>query len=352
MRKLLFIDRDGTLLDEPEDYQIDSLAKVSFVKNAIPSLLLLKAKGYRFILVSNQDGLGTTSFPASDFEPAQKLLMDTLKSCGLEFDDILICPHFAQDKCACRKPSTGLLKSYIREGFDYENSAVIGDRDTDLELAERLGVRGFKLSPEIQWRDIVAALGQPSRKAVRVRKTKETSITVKLDLDTFSPPRISTGLRYLDHLLEQIAYHASFEIEIDAKGDLDVDDHHTIEDIALAFGEALRQALGDKWGIGRFGFTLPMDECRAECLLDLSGRPYSLYEAKYSRDKVGDVSTEMLTHFFRSLADGMRSTIHLTITGENNHHIAEAGFKAFGRALGQAIRILPNNALPSSKGQL
>ncbi|RZA24849.1 MAG: histidinol-phosphatase, partial [Proteobacteria bacterium] len=287
MRKLLFIDRDGTLLDEPEDYQIDSLAKVSFVKNAIPSLLLLKAKGYRFILVSNQDGLGTTSFPASDFEPAQKLLMDTLKSCGLEFDDILICPHFAQDKCACRKPSTGLLKSYIREGFDYENSAVIGDRDTDLELAERLGVRGFKLSPETQWRDIVAALGQPSRKAVRVRKTKETSITVKLDLDTFSPPRISTGLRYLDHLLEQIAYHASFDIEIDAKGDLDVDDHHTIEDIALAFGEALRQALGDKWGIGRFGFTLPMDECRAECLLDLSGRPYSLYEAKYSRDKVG-----------------------------------------------------------------
>jgi imidazoleglycerol-phosphate dehydratase/histidinol-phosphatase len=185
-----------------------------------------------------------------------------------------------------------------------------------------------------------------------VRKTSETAIAVTLDLDRFSPPRIATGLRYFDHMLEQIAYHASFSLAIEAKGDLDVDDHHTVEDTALAFGQALRQALGDKWGIERFGFVLPMDECRAECLIDLSGRPYSLYEAHYSRDKIGDLATEMLPHFFRSLADAMQATIHITIKGENNHHIAEAGFKAFGRALGQAIRIMPYNLLPSSKGQL
>lgn len=351
MRKILFVDRDGTILIEPEDKQIDSLAKVSFIDGALPALMELKKKGWELILVSNQDGLGTDSFPEKDFWGPQNLMLDVLKSCGVEFSKILICPHLPSDACRCRKPKTGLLTEVIREGFDYDQSAVIGDRDTDMELAEILGVAGLRIEDGKSWQKVLDFLVSKPRTAEISRRTKETRIEVRVNLDSNETPSISTGHPFFDHMLEQIAYHAQIFLAMRVEGDWKVDDHHSIEDTAIALGQALQKAIGGKFGLERYGFLLPMDESLAEIALDLSGRSFSRFEAPFTRDQINGLSTEMIPHFFQSLAESLKATLHIKISGSNNHHLVESAFKGFGRCLGQAIR-RTSTSLPSSKGAL
>jgi imidazoleglycerol-phosphate dehydratase/histidinol-phosphatase len=354
--RVLFIDRDGTLIEEPPDQQIDSLSKLRLVAGVIPALLQLQQAGYTLVMVSNQDGLGTASFPEAQFREPHEFLRALLGSQGIRFQAEFICPHLPSDNCHCRKPKLGLLEGYLRDQpLDRSQSFVIGDRETDLELARNLGVPGLRIrtatTPGQTWAEIAEQLTAPRRTAEVKRATKETTIAVKLDLDRESPIRIGTGIRFLDHMLEQIARHGGFALDLDCKGDLEVDEHHTVEDCALALGQALKTALGDKRGIGRYGFLLPMDEALAQVAIDLSGRAYLVFSGTFNREYVGELPTELVPHFFRSLSETLGAAIHIKVEGENTHHMVEACFKGVGRALRQALRIA-DSELPSTKGIL
>ena len=354
--RVLFIDRDGTLVEEPPDEQVDSLQKVRLLPGVIPALLDLKRAGYRFVLVSNQDGLGTNSFPEHTFREPQDFIRGLFASQGIEFDAEFFCPHRPQDGCECRKPKTGLLTDYLREHpIDPQHSCVIGDRETDLQLAANLGIAGLRVRADgadgATWQAVVERLRAPERTATVVRKTRETDIHVRVNLDRTAPVAIATGIGFYDHMLEQVARHGGFSLELTCVGDLEIDEHHTVEDCAIALGQALRDALGDKLGLARFGFVLPMDEAQAQVAVDLSGRAYSVFEGKFARESVGGLPTELVPHFFRSLADSLGAAVHVQVKGENSHHMVEACFKATGRALRQAVRI-EGTELPSSKGVL
>ncbi len=352
--KVVFVDRDGTLVEEPPDEQVDRLEKIRFFPGVFAALAKLQATGYRLAMVTNQDGLGTDSFPLSDFERTQQFIVDSFASQGIVFDEIFVCPHRKNDGCDCRKPKTSLVDRWVAERkIDLAASAMVGDRDTDLQFGRNLGVQAFKLSltgtPAETWPAIVASI--VARRALIERVTRETAIKVSVDLDSEGPVHAQTGIGFFDHMLEQIAKHGGFALRLECQGDLQVDEHHTVEDCALALGEALRRALGDKRGIGRYGFLLPMDEARAQVAIDLSGRSYTVFEGKFSRDQVGGLPTELVPHFFRSLADSLGAAIHVSVTGDNTHHQVESCFKAVGRALRVALR-REGEELPSTKGVL
>jgi imidazoleglycerol-phosphate dehydratase/histidinol-phosphatase len=354
--RVLFVDRDGTLNEETADEQIDSYEKIRFMPGVIPALLELKRAGFVFVMVTNQDGLGTPSLPTEKFELPHEFIVRTLASQGIEFDAICICPHFKHENCDCRKPNIGMVREYLKtHTIDKSASFMIGDRITDLEFAANLGVTGIRIlidgTEAETWPAITRRILGATRRAQVTRKTKETDISIDLDLSREGPISVSTGLGFFDHMLEQIAKHGGFALTLTCRGDLQIDEHHTIEDCALALGSALRQALGDKRGIARYGFLLAMDEAEAQVALDVSGRPYFVWEGRFNREKVGDVPTELVPHFFRSLAETLGAALHLTVRGENSHHMIEACFKGVGRTLRQAIR-LEGNELPSTKGVL
>jgi histidinol-phosphatase len=352
MKKAIFIDRDGTLLREPADEQVDALEKVEFVPGAISGLRALTGLGFELVMASNQDGLGTPSFPEETFWPAQNLLLKTLEGEGVVFDDILIDPSMPEDNSPNRKPGTGMFGKYLDGSYDLAASWVIGDRETDRKLAENLGARAL-LVGELDWAQIAETIRSAERSAVVARRTAETDIYVRVDLDGRGPSGVDTGLKFFDHMLTQLIHHGGIALEIKCKGDLEVDEHHTIEDVGIALGEALRQALGDKRGIDRYGFALPMDESRAIVLLDFGGRSELVWDVQFTREYVGDTPTEMFRHFFKSLSDSMRANLFVQARGENNHHLAEGIFKAFARSLKQAVRRdVFSYELPSSKGLL
>jgi imidazoleglycerol-phosphate dehydratase / histidinol-phosphatase len=350
----LFIDRDGTLVEEPPDEQVDSLEKVRFLPGVFAALSELKRRGYRFVMVTNQDGLGTPSLPHADFHKPQEFILESFRSQGIEFEAVFVCPHFKSDECSCRKPKTGLVQQFLRDGaVDLAASAVIGDRDTDLQFAANLGVRGLRVrrngTPEETWPEVVREL--TARRARLQRQTKETNIEVAVNLDATAPIHIVTGIGFFDHMLEQLAKHGGFSLQLTCQGDLEIDEHHTVEDCALALGEAIRRALGFKVGIARYGFLLPMDEAQAQVAIDLSGRAFAQFSGHFTREAVGGLPTELVPHFFRSLADSLGAAVHVSVTGENTHHMIEGCFKGVGRALRQAFR-RESDELPSTKGIL
>lgn len=352
MQKILFIDRDGTLIEEPVNFQVDSLDKIKLCPGVIPALLKLQQQGYKFIMVSNQDGLGTSSFPEQDFRLCHDFMLDLFSSQGIRFDKIVICPHLPEDNCRCRKPKTALLDDFFRTNtIDRNNCWVIGDRESDEQLAANLNVGFLPRNTSFGWDDIAATLLKTKRQATITRKTKETEIKLNLTLDKEQQSLINTPIPFFSHMLEQIAKHGGFDLSLDAQGDVEVDDHHLIEDTALALGDGLRSALADKWGINRFGFTLPMDESLAAVAIDISGRAYCRFEGNFSREFVGGMATEMVPHFFKSFASALNATVHISVSGSNHHHMIEACFKALGRALNQAC-MQTSVSLPTTKGVL
>ena len=353
MKSIIVIDRDGTIIREPDDEQVDSLEKLEFVPGAISALRSIRALDYELVMATNQDGLGTESFPEEDFWPAQNKMLKTLEGEGVTFDDILVDPHFPEDNSPCRKPGTGMFTKYLQGDYDLSSSWVIGDRESDVQLAANLGARALRLGDDLDWPAIAETLRRTERRAEIARSTRETDIRVVLDLDGKGESRIDTGLKFFDHMLDQIAHHGGVSLQISCKGDLEVDEHHTIEDVGIALGEAVALALGDKRGIGRYGFALPMDESRALVLMDFSGRIDFAWDVQFTREYVGDVPTEMFRHFFQSLCSASKCNLRIEAKGENNHHLAEAVFKAYARALRMAVkRDVFSSELPSSKGVL
>lgn len=352
-RKILFIDRDGCLIEEPADEQIDSYEKLALLPGVVAALQRCVSAGYELVMVTNQDGLGTASFPEPDFTGPHELLMRILASQGIRFREVLIDRSFPHEGLDTRKPGVGMMRHYLADdGWSRAASAMVGDRESDLQFAANLGVRGFRVGAQgLGWDEVAHQLIDRPRTARALRQTKETRITVQLDLDRQSEPRVATGLGFFDHMIEQLGKHGGFALDLRCEGDTHIDEHHTIEDCGLALGQALREALGDKRGIGRYGFTLPMDESFASAALDLSGRPYFVFEGTFPRERVGDVPTELVPHFFRSLCETLGANLHLSVRGENAHHMVEASFKVVARTLRQAIR-REGNELPSTKGTL
>ncbi|HEY0198483.1 MAG TPA: bifunctional histidinol-phosphatase/imidazoleglycerol-phosphate dehydratase HisB [Rhodanobacter sp.] len=352
-RKILFVDRDGCLIEEPADKQIDSYEKLALLPGVVGALQRFVAGGFDLVMVTNQDGLGTGSFPEAHFNGPHDLLLRILASQGVLFREVLIDRSFEHERLDTRKPGIGMLRHYLADdGWNRAGSAMVGDRETDLQFAANLGVRGFRVGPSgVTWSELAHRLLDAPRTASVVRETKETSIAVRVNLDQVAEPKIDTGLGFFDHMLEQLGKHGGFAFELVCEGDLHIDEHHTIEDCALALGQALRQALGDKRGIGRYGFTLPMDESQASAALDLSGRPYFVFEGSFPRDRVGEIPTELVPHFFRSLCETLGANLHLSVRGDNAHHMVEACFKVVARVLRQAIR-REGSELPSTKGSL
>ncbi|MBO7266866.1 MAG: bifunctional histidinol-phosphatase/imidazoleglycerol-phosphate dehydratase HisB [Bacteroidaceae bacterium] len=374
MKRLLIIDRDGTILVEPPvDFQIDSIAKTNFVSGAISGMKAVSTLGYELVMCSNQDGLGTANFPMEDFLPPQEMMLKVLASEGVHFDDILIDPSMPKENAPTRKPGIGMFGKYLTGDYNLTESFVIGDRLTDVMLAKNLGARAILLQESekaakslaekgltdvcvlctTSWIEIAEHLRRTTRVATTDRNTRETQISVTVDLDGRLPSSIDTGLKFFDHMLDQIAHHGGLSLQIQCKGDLEVDEHHTMEDVAIALGDTLREALGDKRGIERYGFALPMDECKALVLIDLGGRIDFDWDVTFTREYVGDTPTEMFRHFFYSLCATLRCNLHISARGENNHHLIEGVFKAFARSLRTAIHRQPfNYDLPSSKGVL
>ena len=374
MKKVLFIDRDGTLIKEPiTDLQVDSLEKLEFIPGVFRAMSLVAENlEYELVMVTNQDGLGTESFPEDTFWPAHNKMINTLESEGINFTDVFIDRSFPGDNAPTRKPRTGMLGDFIEGDYDLSNSFTIGDRLTDIELAKNLGAKGILLSSKIteeeleesglseycalrtdNWMKVYEFLIAGVRKAEVQRNTSETQISVALDLDGGKKSSISTGLGFFDHMLEQISRHAGITLNIEVNGDLHVDEHHTIEDTALALGEAFHRALGSKRGIERYGYALPMDDCMAQVLIDFGGRPWLVWEVEFKREHVGDMPTEMFYHFFKSFSDTARCNLNIKAEGTNEHHKIEAIFKALARAIKMAIRRdVFNYELPSTKGVL
>lgn len=374
MKRVLFIDRDGTLIKEPLDTeQVDSLEKLEFLPSVFQAMHLIASRlDYELVIVSNQDGLGTDSFPEEDFWPAHNKMLTAFRNEGVIFTDVFIDRTLPDENAKTRKPNIGMLTDFTGGEYDLENSFVIGDRLTDIEMAKNLGSRGILLSSRItedeirdagleswcqlrtdNWMTIYEFLFAGNRKAVVERKTGETTIKVSIDLDGGEHCEISTGLGFFDHMLEQISRHSGISLEIEVEGDLNVDEHHTIEDTALALGEAFHKALFDKRGIERYGYVLPMDDSLAQVVIDFGGRPWTVWDAEFKREKVGDMPTEMFFHFFKSFADAARCNINIKAEGDNEHHKIEAIFKALARAIRMAVRRdVFLYELPSTKGVL
>ena len=365
MKKVLFIDRDGTIIVEPAtDFQVDSLEKLEFLPGAISNLRKIAEQlDYELVMVTNQDGLGTDSFPEKTFWPAQNKMLKTLEGEGVVFDEICIDRTFEADKAPTRKPSTGLLTKYMEGDYDLANSYVLGDRKTDIQLAENLGAQAIFISTEvddkaalatISWDEIFTFLQMPARASEIHRVTKETDILVQLNLDGSGQCNNDTGLGFFDHMLDQLGKHSGADLTIKVKGDLHIDEHHTIEDTALALGEAYLEAIGDKKGINRYGFLLPMDEALAQVAIDFSGRPWLVWEADFKREMVGDMPTEMFMHFFKSFSDASKCNLNVKVEGDNEHHKIESIFKAFAKAIKMAVKRNPDelDILPSTKGML
>ncbi|MBF8962255.1 bifunctional histidinol-phosphatase/imidazoleglycerol-phosphate dehydratase HisB [Pontibacter sp. FD36] len=364
MKKALFIDRDGTILIEPKtDFQVDSFEKFEFLPKVIRNLYKIYSElDYELVMVTNQDGLGTDSYPEDTFWPYQNKMLDILKSEGIIFDDILIDRSFEHEGLETRKPGIGMMKKYLSGEYDLENSYVIGDRLTDVQLAKNLGAQAIFIGENQvedavlstnDWDEIYTFLKLPARRATIRRQTNETDIAIDLNLDGTGQMNIHTGLGFFDHMLEQLAKHGKLDLNIQVKGDLHIDEHHTIEDTGLALGEAFLAALGDKKGISRYGFLLPMDDVLAQVAIDFSGRPWTVWEAEFKREKVGDMPSEMFFHFFKSFSDTSKCNLNVKAEGQNEHHKIEAIFKAFAKAIQMAVKRNPkDNSIPSTKGTL
>lgn len=373
MKKALFIDRDGTLIVEPSDEQIDTLEKLEYLPKVFRNLYFIRKNlNYELVIVSNQDGLGTVSYPEDTFWPAQNKMLKAFENEGVVFDDILIDRSFPHENLPSRKPGIGMMSKYLDGSYDLSQSIVIGDRLTDVQLAKNLGSKAIlindgSLEKELEakglkescllittdWDEIYACVAAPERTASVKRTTRETDIDISINLDGSGKSNISTGLHFFDHMLEQIGRHSGCDLTIKVKGDLHVDEHHTVEDTAIALGEAFGKAIGDKKGIERYGFYLPMDECLAAVAIDFGGRPWLVWDATFNREKVGDVPTELFFHFFKSFSDAARCNLNIKVEGDNEHHKIEAIFKAFAKAIKMAVkRDVFNFELPSTKGKL